>query len=561
MAAAYYHHWTLPMPVVGFPTTASSLASIFLKSFGGNPNNSTSYWLTYSAPQELSAWNFSYWRPATPYVSKWFVSGHDIGPTLSNQTFITNGGVAATTFQLGNDIGPLAWILIPAAGTPGAYASYVQYSVITIEPELMSPVAGHGAPKPADIVATARRFAAHYGAVPNVNDCHFIASAVAAATGATLTDNTQDLNSNHNEEHGFWRIAYRGTNANRPDWEALVQPGDIVRMGWKAGGFHTIVVLARNNDGTLTVYDNTLPSAQGPCIGIHAADFDGRTIASTVTIYRLTTDGYYSILGHSIIGETLAGTVFNDDMAGFGGNDTLNGGPGNDRLEGGVGIDTLNGGPGNDIYVLNLDPGDSSTDKIIDASGIDTIWSGFSRSLSGYPMIENLVMFGGTTGFGNNLANRIEGNAAANALNGGAGNDTLVSLGGNDRLLGGPGNDRLIGGLGIDTLTGGADSDLFVFDKAPNVATNRDVITDFNHAADTIQLDHRAFTQLGGAGPLKAGLFFAGTAAHQLDDRVIYDQAHGNLFYDSNGNLPGGSVLIATLTHRPALAANDFVVI
>ena len=57
-------------------------------------------------------------------------------------------------------------------------------------------------------------------------------------------------------------------------------------------------------------------------------------------------------------------------------------------------------------------------------------------------------------------------------------------------MSGGAGSDTLTGGLGQDTLTGGADADTFDF-NAPKESANgngRDVITDFTHLADHIDL-------------------------------------------------------------------------
>ncbi len=65
----------------------------------------------------------------------------------------------------------------------------------------------------------------------------------------------------------------------------------------------------------------------------------------------------------------------------------------------------------------------------------------------------------------------------------------------------------------------------------------------------------------GKPGPLKADYFFAGTAAHDADDRIIYNKANGFVTFDSNGDLPGGTTLLAVLMTRPMLTARDFVVI
>jgi Ca2+-binding RTX toxin-like protein len=104
-------------------------------------------------------------------------------------------------------------------------------------------------------------------------------------------------------------------------------------------------------------------------------------------------------------------------------------------------------------------------------------------------------------------------------------------------------------------------NDIFVF-NAPLSALNRDTITDFNHVADTFQLENAVMTTLGaGVHALSAAMFRAGAAAADANDHVIYNQANGFLSYDSNGNGAGGVTLLAVLTNKPVLAANDFVVI
>jgi Ca2+-binding RTX toxin-like protein len=163
--------------------------------------------------------------------------------------------------------------------------------------------------------------------------------------------------------------------------------------------------------------------------------------------------------------------------------------------------------------------------------------------------------------FGEDGNDTLSGGAGLDRLFGGNNNDTLTGNGGNDQLDGGAGSDRLAGGLGVDTLTGGAGNDFFVFNTKPNASTNRDIVTDFAHGADKFQLENAVFAKLGGTGALKAGFFYAGTKAHDADDHIIYDRAHGALYYDSNGNAAGGSVLIATLSNHALLTAKDFMVI
>jgi len=257
------------------------------------------------------------------------------------------------------------------------------------------------------------------------------------------------------------------------------------------------------------------------------------------------------ILDGGLGNDALSGGAGTDTLIGGVGNDTLSGGAGNDTLTGGVGVDLLNGGLDNDTYHL-----ENGVDTVTDSGGTaDLATSTISRSLAvgGLTAVERLTLLSGNiNGTGNNLANIITGSTGANTLDGGLGNDVLN---------GSNGNDTLIGGAGLDTLTGGANSDFFVF-NAPLSATNRDLITDFSHALDTIRLENAVMPGLGAAGPLNANLFFAGAAAHDANDRIVYNKVSGALTYDSNGNASGGVTLLAILTNKPAdVAANDFVVI
>ena len=74
--------------------------------------------------------------------------------------------------------------------------------------------------------------------------------------------------------------------------------------------------------------------------------------------------------------------------------------------------------------------------------------------------------------------------------------------------------------------------------------------------ADTIQLENLIFKALGTTtGTLSANKFFKGAAAHDADDRIIYNSATGALIYDANGNVAGGVVQFATGQHPVRTAA------
>ncbi|WP_445501841.1 hypothetical protein [Microvirga sp. G4-2] len=170
--------------------------------------------------------------------------------------------------------------------------------------------------------------------------------------------------------------------------------------------------------------------------------------------------------------------------------------------------------------------------------------------------------------------------ALADILSGGAGRDALTGdpfankiygLSDNDKLLGGTGNDTLYGGAGSDTLEGGTgrdvlvggtgtDRDVFVFKDRPG-STNYDKITDYNKTYDSIQLDNKYMSKLGGVGRLSSSKFVLGTKAKDANDHLIYDRGTGNLYYDADGSGAAAKQLIAQFTNKAALAYSEFTII
>jgi Ca2+-binding RTX toxin-like protein len=141
----------------------------------------------------------------------------------------------------------------------------------------------------------------------------------------------------------------------------------------------------------------------------------------------------------------------------------------------------------------------------------------------------------------------------------------IVGTGHHQRLVGGPGNDTIDGGPGNNTLAAGAGSahDAFKFDRAIGPG-HIDWITNFRHGVDTIQLSHLVFAGLHHVGLpafLTAPQFDHGAVAHRGSDRILYDQAHGTLYYDRDGTGPALPVKFAILVGDPAVGAHDFLIV
>ena len=145
-------------------------------------------------------------------------------------------------------------------------------------------------------------------------------------------------------------------------------------------------------------------------------------------------------------------------------------------------------------------------------------------------------------------------------VTGGNDNDFLVGGAGNDVLNGRRGNDKFIGGGGNDLLSGGAGDDAFIFNAPLDASTNVDRIADFRSGDDMLQLDDAVFVGLS-VGALDAGAFALSTSAAEADDRIIYDQSTGNLFFDGDGGARDDLTLFARLNNKAGIAANDFLII
>jgi Ca2+-binding RTX toxin-like protein len=254
-------------------------------------------------------------------------------------------------------------------------------------------------------------------------------------------------------------------------------------------------------------------------------------------------------------GNALANSITGNDATNF--------------LDGKAGIDNLDGGEGSDVYVIGL-AADHPAAEITDSgsSGIDEVRFASTKA-------STLVLYAGDTGIENVV---IGTGAAAQAVKTGTGalnvNASLVQNGlsivgnaGANALTGTAFNDTLDGGPGNDVLTGGAGADAFVFDSRPNASSNKDTITDFQVGIDSLWFSKAVLVGLGtSVAPLADVQFWSGpgvVAAHDADDRIVYNTTTGALYYDADGNGPIAAVqvaLIGTSIH-PALSATDIQIV
>jgi Ca2+-binding RTX toxin-like protein len=342
----------------------------------------------------------------------------------------------------------------------------------------------------------------------------------------------------------------------------------------------------------------------------------GRDVVYTAISYALTPGSYIEALStDSILGTAainLTGNAFNNEIYGNNGANLLNGGGGGDYLVGWGGDDTYLIFSGSEIIVENVN------------GGRDVVYTAISYGLAAGTQVEVLSTDSivGTNAInltGNELNNEIYGNNGANLLNGGGGaGDYLVGWGGDDTYLvftggeivienAGGGRDvvyssisytlaagshvevlstnsipgtgaidlignelgqEVYGNNGANTLNGGAGGDYMAgFGGADNFAFttalgggNVDHLADFSAVDDTILLENAVFTGLAN-GALAPGAFVAGSAAADADDRIVYNSATGQIFFDADGSGGGAQVLFATVNAGTVLTASDFMVI
>jgi len=312
---------------------------------------------------------------------------------------------------------------------------------------------------------------------------------------------------------------------------------------------------------------------------------------------RLTGSAAANFIDGGLGFDTIDGGAGNDFIFGRNGGGVLRGGAGNDRVDGGIDADTIYGGTGNDELRVgtgsNFAYGEDGNDFLLGDTGIDRLYGGAGTDIldgvAGNDILDggagSDTMLGGTgasryyvdsagdkvfdSGIGDGdlvlasisfaltLASAIERFSTTNASGTSAlnltGNETAQTIQGNN------GANILNGREGADTLQGFGGSDSFLFNTTLG-ATNIDRIVDFNVAADTIRLENAVFTGLS-AGTLGAAAFFAGAAAHDSSDRILYNAASGALSFDKDGLGGAAAVRFATVGTGLALTNADFLIV
>jgi hypothetical protein len=337
---ATHLHASLPTPVVATAGSVVPLTTILLQSFGTADMPFGGVWLLPTEPSENTPTDVKYW--AKPYTSpEWFIGDQKV----DKAKFVTD--LANVTLHVGNQIdNPASFRVQVTEDRTGPNAEWITYDAWTVDPVIAQLVQGTGSvpsrPTPEAVVSSALAFAAIYGdgVVLNTNLCNWIADNVAAGAGASLPLPNTSLDPTLNADGGFWRIAYKGTGpAPVQDWSNLVQPGDIVRMGWLkpenglASGHSTTVLGHVNAEGEILFYDNIDWINDKEYIGIHPDNYWLHTNPQDITIYRLDPKQQYLIEGTNLK-EVIQGSVHNDLIRPGGGADTINGGPGNNEIQG-----------------------------------------------------------------------------------------------------------------------------------------------------------------------------------------------------------------------------------
>ncbi len=265
--------------------------------------------------------------------------------------------------------------------------------------------------------------------------------------------------------------------------------------------------------------------------GAGADIFEGRGGSDTVSYEHSAAGVTVNLATNVNTGGDAEGDVFFDAIENISGSryaDSLTGDANANRLNGYAGADTLTGGDGADVYIVR----DARVVVVEQAGeGTDRVEATVNHTLAAN--VENLTLItNAINGTGNDIVNVITGSARANVIDGKGGSDVLYGKGG---------------------------ADTFSFSTELSNG-NVDRIVDFD-GDDTIQLDRTIFSQFS-AGDLSDDLFKNLDLGKQdANDKILYDQDTGRLFYDADGKGGEAAKLFALIGNHADLDASDFRII
>ncbi|BDI19440.1 hemolysin D [Nostoc cf. commune SO-36] len=212
----------------------------------------------------------------------------------------------------------------------------------------------------------------------------------------------------------------------------------------------------------------------------------------------------------------ISGTRYDDNIVGSDGNDTLSTGSGDDDNRVNGGNDTVDGGKGDDLLSVDYTYANSRMTTTFNATNnIGSIAAGTDQI--SYKNIERLSILG--TQY-------------------------------DDYIVGSNGNDNLYGNNGTDTFA------FYTYNQG------LDTIYDFDATNELIQVSSAGFDYGLSIGSLSASQFIIGTSAMTSNQRFIYDNTTGALYFDQDGNAGAfAQVQFAQLSNGLSLTENNFVVV
>ena len=327
-------------------------------------------------------------------------------------------------------------------------------------------------------------------------------------------------------------------------------------------------ILTLTNDGNVedTLVEN--PADRGIDTVYVPYEIDTYATPLGIEVVRMTAGYGESCLVGNTGNNGLYGNAGNNRLEGVAGNDTLDGGRGNDTLEGGAGDDSLVGGGGDDTL-----RGGEGTDRLFGGDGNDLVFYQSDGVFDGGNGIDTLLITGALavtvdlsvraktfTGF--EVLDASDDTASVRLIGFANASTTMLGGSGNDVIVGGSQADILSGGLGNDSLTGGGGADRFLLNSRSDGV---DRIIGFNAAeGDRMVLNGSDFSTLTNA-VLAAGAFVANSTgrATASRQRLVYNSANGQLFYDRDGSGSAASLPLAIIQNpqnRPAtLTAASFI--